>query len=205
MAGGCSSSPATTRKCLILHLLFFVPPLRLDVCFSLDRLAPAAKKPKGAPEAPSAATPPPAGEGDRDARASPARSSSQGLAELAGASPAPMAQVTPEVPLSAATTTTIGAQQTPPRDVVIVPPLLSPPAPPTAASPTPPAVLERADVSPSSSAVLERAVAELDRLRQDLLGADPCLVAGRLEQASGWIRSDASIRAMLVQASTACD
>ena len=30
-------------------------------------------------------------------------------------------------------------------------------------------------------------------------------MAGRLELASGWIRSDASIRAALVQASTACD
>src|SRR4051812_5848688 len=148
MAGGCSSSPATTRKCLILHLLFFVPPLRLDVCFSLDRLAPAAKKPKGAPEAPSAATPPPAEENDRDARASPARSSLHGLAELAGASPAPMAQVTPEVPLPAAATTVVGAQQTPPQDAVVSPLLPSPPIPPTATSPTPPAALERADVSP---------------------------------------------------------
>ena len=68
----------------------------------------------------------------------------------------------------------------------------SPPTPPTAASPTP-------------STILDRAAAELDRLRQDLLGADPHLVAGRLELASGWIRSDASIRAALVQASTACD
>src|SRR4051812_50127303 len=42
-------------------------------------------------------------------------------------------------------------------------------------------------------------------LLQDLLGADPRLVAGRLELASGWIRSDASIRAALVQASTTCD
>ena len=46
---------------------------------------------------------------------------------------------------------------------------------------------------------------ELDRLRQDLLGADPRLVAGCLELASGWVCSDASIRAALVQASTACD
>src|SRR4051812_22825432 len=42
-------------------------------------------------------------------------------------------------------------------------------------------------------------------LLQDLLGADPRLAAGRLELASGWIRSDASIRAALVQASMACD
>ena len=52
---------------------------------------------------------------------------------------------------------------------------------------------------------MDRAAAELDRLRQDLLGTDPCLVAGRLELASGWIRSDASIRAALVQALTACN
>ena len=30
-------------------------------------------------------------------------------------------------------------------------------------------------------------------------------MAGRFELASGWVRSDASIRAALVQASTACD
>ena len=102
-----------------------------------------------------------------------------------------MAQVTPEVPLPAAATTAVGAQQAPPQDAVVaLPP--SPPTPSTAVSPTPPAVLDHA-------------AAELDRLRQDLLGADPRLVAGRLELASGWIHSDASIRAALVQASTACD
>ena len=102
-----------------------------------------------------------------------------------------MAQVTPEVPLPAAATTAVGAQQAPPQDAVVAPPP-SPPTPPTVVSPTP-------------AAFLDRAAAELDRLRQDLLGADPRLVAGRLELASGWIRSDASIRAALVQASTACD
>src|SRR3954471_21386938 len=164
-----------------------------------------AKKPKGAPEAPSAATPLTAGEGDRETRASPAHSSLRGLAEMAGESPAPMAQATPEVLLPAATATAVGAQQTPPQDTVVLPPLPSPPVPPAAASPTPPVVLARADVSPHSSSILERAAAELDRLRQDLLGADPRLVAGCLELALGCIRSDASIRAALVQASTACD
>ena len=137
------------------------------------------------------AAPLPAKEGDRDARASPARSSSRGLAEPAGASSAPMAQVTPEVPLPDAAPLAVGAHKVSPQDAVVaLPP--SPPTPPTAVSPTPPAVLDRA-------------AAELDRLRQDLLGADPCLVAGRLELASGWVRSDALIRAALVQASTACD
>ena len=102
-----------------------------------------------------------------------------------------MAQATPEVPLPAAATTAVGAQQAPPQDAVVaLPP--SPPTPPTAVSPTPPAVLDRD-------------AGELDRLWQDLLGADPRLVAGRLELASRWIRSDASIRAAVVQASTACD
>ena len=133
----------------------------------------------------------PAKEGDRGARASLAWSFSRGLAELAGASSAPMAQVTPEVSLPAAATTAVGAQQTPPQDVVAAQPP-SPPTPPAAVSPTP-------------STVLDRAAAELDRPRQDILGADPRLVAGRLELASGWVRSDALIRAALVQASTACD
>ena len=43
------------------------------------------------------AAPLPAKEGDRDARASPARSSSRGLAEPAGARSSPTAQVAPEV------------------------------------------------------------------------------------------------------------
>ena len=130
------------------------------------------------------AAPLPAKEADRDARAYPARSSSRGLAEPAGASSAPMAQATPEVPFPTAATTAVGAQQAPPQDVVVA----LPPSPPT----------PLATVSLTPSAVLDHAAAELDRLRQDLLGADPRLVAGRLELASGWVRSDALIRAALV-------
>ena len=85
--------------------------------------------------------------------------------------------------------TIVVAPMVPPQGTVVTQPS-SPPTPPTVASPT---------------TVLDRAITELDRLRQDLLGADPHLIAGRLELASGWIRSDASIRATLVQASTACD
>ena len=102
-----------------------------------------------------------------------------------------MAQATPEVTLPDAIATAVGAQHVLPQDAVVTLPS-SPPTPPTAVSPTP-------------STVLDCAAAELDRLRQDLLCADPRLVAGRLELASGWVRSDASIRAALVQASTACD
>ena len=102
-----------------------------------------------------------------------------------------MAQATPEVSLPDATAAVIGAQKVPTHGAVITLPS-SPPTPPTAISPTP-------------STVLDRAAAELDRLREDLQGADPRLVAGRLELASGWVRSDASVRAALAQAATTCD
>ena len=80
-----------------------------------------------------------------------------------------MAQATPKVPFPDAAATAVGAQQAPPQDTMVTLPS-SPPTPPTATSPT---------------TILDRAIAELDRLRQDLLGVDPCLVAGRLELASG--------------------
>ena len=102
-----------------------------------------------------------------------------------------MALATPEAPPLDAVATAGGAQLAPPQDTMVtLPP--SPPTPPTAASPSPPTVLDRA-------------AAELDCLRWDFLSADPRLVAGCLELASGRIRSDASIRAALVQASMACD
>ena len=102
-----------------------------------------------------------------------------------------MAQASPEAPPLDAATTAAGVQQALPPDTVVMLPS-SPPTLPTAASSSPPTILDRA-------------AAELDRLRRDLLSADPRLVAGRLELASGWIHSDASIRVALVQASTACD
>ena len=143
-----------------------------------------AKTPKGAPETPSMAAPLLAEEDERDARASPARASLRGPAEPAGASSAPMALATCEAPPLDAATTAAGAQQAPPQDTVVTLPS-SPPTPPIAASPSPPTVLDRA-------------AAELDHLWRDLLSAVPRLVAGRLDLASGWIRSDASIRAALV-------
>ena len=123
---------------------------------------PAAKKSRGAPEAPSAAAPLPDKGGDCDAWASPARASSRGQAEPAGASSAPLTQATPEVPLLDAASTAVVAQLVPPQDTVVTLPS-PPPTPLTAASPT---------------TVLDRAVAELDHLRQDLLGADPRLLGG---------------------------
>ena len=73
------------------------------------------------------AAPLPVNEGDRDAQASPARSSLRGLAEPAGASSAPMAQVAPEVLLPTAAPTAVGVRQTPPQDAVAA----LPPSPPT--------------------------------------------------------------------------
>ena len=90
-----------------------------------------------------------------------------------------MAQATPEVSLPDATAAVVGAQKVLTPGAVITLPS-SPPTPPTAVSLAPPTILDRA-------------AAELDRLRKDLLGADPRLVAGRLELASGWVRSDASV------------
>nr|XP_020151005.1 uncharacterized protein LOC109736203 [Aegilops tauschii subsp. strangulata] len=56
--------------------------------------------------------------------------------------------------------------------------------------------------SSASSAVLERTLSDMTPLREDLLGADPRLVAGCLELASGWLQSDAVVRATLSQAAT---
>ena len=81
-----------------------------------------------------------------------------------------MAQATLEASSPDATATVIGAQKVPTHGAVITLPS-SPPTAPTAISPTP-------------STVLDRAAAKLDRLREDLQGADPRLVAGRLELVS---------------------
>ena len=40
----------------------------------------------------------------------------------------------------------------------------------------------------------------MTQLQADLLSADPCLVAGRLEVAFGWLFSDLAVRATLSQA-----
>ena len=68
----------------------------------------------------------------------------------------------------------------------------SPPAPP-------------APVSSDPSVILDQAVNKLSRLREDLQSADPRLVVGRLELASGWACSAASVQAALMQAASASD
>jgi len=69
----------------------------------------------------------------------------------------------------------------------------SSPAPPVPAS------------SVSSAVVLDQVASKLSQLREDLLSADPRLVAGRLELASGSARSAASVRAVLSQVVSASD
>ena len=105
--------------------------------------------------------------------------------------PAPVAQATPEVSMLDAVVEAAEAQKAPmPDDVITL----------SSSPPTPSVVFSR-----TPSTVLDRAAAELGRLREDLQGADPLLVAGRLELVSGWVRSDASVRAALSQAVMACD
>nr|XP_020171870.1 vegetative cell wall protein gp1-like [Aegilops tauschii subsp. strangulata] len=65
-------------------------------------------------------------------------------------------------------------------------------SPPPAAS-----VLPGPSASPD---VLEHALLEMAQLREDLQGADPLLMAGRLELVSGWLCSNVSVRAALSQA-----
>ena len=65
-----------------------------------------------------------------------------------------------------------------------------------------------APLAPNSSApsvVLERVFSGMAKRREDLLGADPHLVAGRLELASGWLHSDSAVRALLSQATAASE
>ena len=105
---------------------------------------------------------------------------------------APMAPLAPEVPV-------LGAAD----EVPVVPgsafsqALVTMSLPPTAAPPLP--------GSSTPAAVLERALSEMTQLQADLLSADPCLVAGRLELASGWLHSDLAVRAALGQAAAASE
>ena len=84
------------------------------------------------------------------------------------------------------------AQGVPSCQAVITPP---------SSSPTPPVPASSA----SSATILDQVASELSQLREDLLSADPRLAAGRLELASGWARSAASVRAALSQAVAASE
>ena len=102
-----------------------------------------------------------------------------------------MAPLTPEVPALDAAAEVSKDQGAPSSQAMITPPS-SPPAPP-------------APISYDPSGVLDQAANELSRLREDIRSADPRLMVGRLELASGWARSAASVRAVLSQAVSSSD
>ena len=98
-----------------------------------------------------------------------------------------MAPLAPEVPASGS------AKEVPTAlEPAVSQALVTALSPPTTAPPLP--------GSSASAAVLERALLEMTQLWADLLIADPRLVAGRLELASGWLHSDSAVRATLSQA-----
>nr|XP_020184220.1 AF4/FMR2 family member 1-like [Aegilops tauschii subsp. strangulata] len=148
---------------------------------------------------PGTAAPPRAQKGGDGAHTSPARSSSRGpeehLQERATpkALPAPEALVpsppaeAPHAPeLLASSSTAINLQ------------VLATTLPPSSASP----LVRNPSASPD---VLEHALSALTLLRENLHGTDHRLVAGRLELTSGWLHSNASVRAALSQAAAASE
>ena len=132
------------------------------------------------PRSPPAAAPLSMSRGGDIARASLARSSSRGLVEHPQEKSTPEAPLTWEVPESGSGAEVQEAQE-PPASQAMVATTLLPPAVPLLPG------------SPSSSAFLERALSEITQLQEDLLGADPCLVASRLELVSGWLHSNMAV------------
>lgn len=117
-----------------------------------------------------------------------ARSTSRGLGENPREESAPMAPLAPEVPVSGSAAEVSKAQEPPVSQAMVM-------------IPSPPAAAASLIPGPSASPdVLVRALSEMTRLREVLQGADPHLVVVRLELVSGWLHSDASIRAALSQA-----
>nr|XP_020171218.1 uncharacterized protein LOC109756794 [Aegilops tauschii subsp. strangulata] len=99
-----------------------------------------------------------------------------------------MAPLAPEAPVSGSAAEVSKAQEPLVSQAKVTMP---PPPPPTA------------PLAPGPSAspdVLECALSEMTRLREDLQGADPHLVAGHVELVSGWLHSDVSVRAVLSHA-----
>nr|XP_020189660.1 microtubule-associated protein 4-like [Aegilops tauschii subsp. strangulata] len=160
----------------------------------VDQPTPAAKKrkeeavvPLGA-NAPTPAASPSVEKGSVGAHVSPPRSSSRGLGKDPREESSPVAPLAPKAPVSGSVAEVSKAQEPPVSHAVVTTP-----------SPPPPAALLIPGPSASPD-VLERALLEMAQLREDLQGADSRLVAGRLELVSGWLHSDASVRATLSQA-----
>ena len=87
-----------------------------------------------------------------------------------------MALLAPEALVSGPAAGVTKAQEPPVSQALVMTPSPPPAAP----------LLPGPSISPD---VLERALLEMTRLREDLQGADPYLVAGRLELVFGWLHS----------------
>ena len=125
--------------------------------------------------------------GGDGARASPARSSSRGWVEHPREESAPEAPLTQEVPAPGSGAEVQEAQELPASQAMVT------------TTPLPPSAMLLTPGSSASPDVLERALSEMARLREDLQSAEPLLAAGRLELVSGWLHSDVSVRAALSQ------
>ena len=129
------------------------------------------------------AVPPSAEKGGDSTRTSPARSPLRGQDEHRREESAPAAPLAPEASV--------------PGSASEVPKALEPLISQALVTTLPPPAAPLAPSSSASSAALERVLSGMAQLREDLLGADPRLVAGRLELASGWIHFDLAVRASL--------
>ena len=119
----------------------------------------------------TAAAPPSTEKGGDITRTSPARSLLRGQEEYHREESAPVAPLAPEVPVPGLADEVPKAQE----------PLISQAL---VTTPPPPPAAPLAPGSSASSAVLKRALSVMAQLQEDLLSADPRLVAGRLELAS---------------------
>ena len=143
------------------------------------------------PRSPPTAAPRSMRKGGDGARASPARSSSQGWVEHPREKSSPKAPLTREVPESSSGAEVQEAQELPASQAMVT----MTPLPPSSAM----------LLTPGSSAspdVLEQALSEMAWLREDLQSAEPLLAAMRLELVSGWLHSDMSVWATLSQVTT---
>nr|XP_020162043.1 predicted GPI-anchored protein 58 [Aegilops tauschii subsp. strangulata] len=158
---------------------------------AVDQPMPAAKKRREeavvlpGTNLPAAATSPSMEKGSVGAHASLARSSSRGPGEHPREESAPVAPLAPAAMVSGLAAEVPKAHEPPASQAMVTMPPPPPPAAPLAPGPS------------ASPDVLERALSEMTRLREDLQGTDPHLVAGRLELVSGWLHSDVSVRAAL--------
>nr|XP_020195786.1 uncharacterized protein LOC109781608 [Aegilops tauschii subsp. strangulata] len=198
-ASGPSAAPSSAPRARALapqvgRLSGFKPGKRRVDYTAVDQPTPAAKKRKEeavvllGTNLPAPAASPSMEKGSIGAHVSPARSSLRGLGEDPREESAPVAPLAPEAPVSSSAAEVSKAQEPPVSQAMVSIP--SPPSPAALLIPGPSA----------SPDVLERALPEIARLREDLQGADPRLVARCLELVSGWLHSDMSVRAALSQA-----